>query len=88
MSSTEKIALSASHYNVPEVHKVLMDCDVIYTTNMAAMKDLYYRYRNVRGMPDSTEATIEWIKSRHPGAEFVTFSDLHRIAACSDYRKP
>lgn len=75
----EKVALSASYFNNPNVHKVLLDCDVIYTTNMAAMGTLYNRYRNVRGLPDSTEATLKWIKGRHPGAEFVTFSDLHRI---------
>jgi len=82
---TLKIALSASYWNRPEVEAVLRECDVIYTTNVAARDELYELFgkSRVKFIPCATEEMLDLIRSWHDrpygeDAEFVTFSDLFR----------
>ena len=76
-----KIALSASHGGNPDAIKMLQDCELIYTTQIQNRDELFKTFGEgtVLFIPDATSSTVDWIKSRHEDAEFVTFSDLMRV---------
>lgn len=74
-----KVALSASYWNVPCVREILLDCDIIYSTNINAKDSLCELFRNVRFIPDSCADMMEFLRNRHEGAEFVDFSDLRKM---------
>lgn len=74
----KKIALSASFYNIPTVAALLRTCDIIYTSNLDAVKRLrelfgphVYFVFNVQ-----SNEVQDKIVAGHPDAEVVRFSQL------------
>lgn len=74
-----KVSLSASYWNVPCVRDILLDCDIIYTTNIGAKDSLCELFRNVRFIPDSCADMMEFLRNRHEGAEIFDFSDFRKM---------
>lgn len=89
-----KIALSASFYNVKAVHSLLLTCERIYTTNTRCMAEICALFGDrVRGIPDGTTTTYQWIKEREqenlqPGdvLEFIDYGHLLEISNVTDQR--
>ena len=59
---------------------MLLECDVIYTTQVRNAETLEKLFRNVRFIPDSCDDLMAFLKSRHPGAEFIEFPHVFAIA--------
>ena len=74
------VALTASYYDQSAVKELLSQCDLIYTTQVRNRDVLEAMFSHVRFIPDSCQDTIAFLKSRHPNATFVEFSDVHRLA--------
>ena len=73
-----KVALSASYWDVPAVTSLLGDCEVIYTTNVQARDELWRLFGRsvVHFVPTTSGEWGQFIRSGHPGAEFIDFPDL------------
>ena len=77
----KKIALSTSYFEYPIVQKILKSCDVIYTTQIQNRDALYILFckEKVFFIPCSHPSMLNLIRRWHgPGAEYITFFDLHR----------
>jgi hypothetical protein len=80
-----KIALSASLWVAPAVKAMLSECEVIYTTNVDARQQLEEQFgrEGIKFIPYSTQQMMDFLKSQHPGCEFITFGDIQAAVRTS-----
>ena len=77
----EIIALSASHGNNLNAILLLGTADLIYSTqvrNRNALYDMFGKDK-VKFIPDNRPDMINFLKERHKGATFITYSDLYNL---------
>jgi hypothetical protein len=78
-----KVALSASFFTCPAVNEMLTQCDVVYTTNVAA-RDMLYEHLGswrVRFLPANTPEFTQFLVEKHRGAndEIVQYPDIKAV---------